>query len=193
MSRYCDLPELKRYMQIDGTVDDALLQECLDEAEATIDSFTRVAFVGTAGTRYFNRYEQDKVRSNAFYLQEDLCHLTQLTLGDGQNVPIGSTWLEPREGPPYRLIRLKSAFVYTWNTDQDMVVVGTWGRGTVAPPDITLAAKRQAMHVYRMKDQGGGGEVVGNETFGMQTMPRGVPTDVWDILKRYRSRSGGVV
>lgn len=192
MSRYADLNALKRYMGIAGTTDDALLQESLDRAEAVIDSYTRVAFVGTAGTRYFNRYEQDKVRSNTFWLLEDLCELVQLTLGDGQNVPMGSIWLQPREGPPYRGVQLKSAFVYTWNTDQDMIMVGTWGRGTVAPWDITHATIRQAMQIYRQKDQGPT-DVIGNETMGQYTSPRGIPTDVWDILKRYRSRTGGVV
>lgn len=180
-------------MQIDGTAQDALLQECLDRAEGVIDAHTRRAFVGTAGTRYFNRYEAQRVRENGFYLQEDLHTLTQLVLGDGQNVPIGSVWLEPREGPPYRMVRLRSAFVFTWNTDQDMVMVGTWGVGTVAPPDIQHATVRQAMYEFRSKDQGGATEVVGNETFGQQTMPRGMPRDVYDILQKWRSRSGGAV
>jgi Phage gp6-like head-tail connector protein len=192
VSRYATLNELKRYLQISGTIDDALLQECLDRAEGVIDAHTRRAFVGTAGTRFFNRYESDRVRSNTFYLQEDLHTLTQLILGDGQNVPIGSVWLQPREGPPYRGVQLKSQYVYTWNTDQDMVMVGTWGVGTVAPPDIQHATIRQAMYEYRSKDVGPT-DVIGNDTLGQQQAARGMPKDVYDILQKYRSRSGGVV
>lgn len=200
MSRYVSLGTVKQYLGIEltgaGTIDDALIQACIDRAEAAIDSYTRRNFVGTTGTVYASRWEQDRVRNNAFWLQEDLHTLISLTLGDGQSVPVGATgsvWLEPREGPPYRAIRLKSAYVWSWNTDTDAVFVGTWGFSTVVPDDIVQATVRTAMKFYREKDQGGATEVVGNDALGQQTMPRGLPSDVVDILNKYKSRSGGVV
>jgi hypothetical protein len=198
MSRYVSLGTVKQYLGIDGTVDDTLIQACIDRAEAAIDSYTRRNFVGTTGTVYASRYEQDRVRNNAFWLQEDLHTLIALTLGDGQSVPVGATgsvWLEPREGPPYRAIRLKSAYVYSWNTDQDMLIVGTWGYGTVPPDDIIQATIRTSAYYYRSKDSvptSFDTGVIGNEALGQQQM-RGLPQDVIDILARYRSRSGGVV
>ena len=192
MSRYIGTAELKRYLSIDGTVDDQLLQESINRAESAITSFTRRNFLGTAGTVYASRYEQERVRNNAFWLYEDLHTLTSLTLGDGQSVPLGSVWLEPREGPPYRSIRLRSAYVYTWNTDQDMVIAGTWGYSTVVPDDIVQATVRLSAQHYRQKDATPQ-DVIGNEALGMQQSPRGLPSDVYDILQKYRSRSGGVV
>lgn len=191
--RYTDLYAVRRYLGIDGTANDALIQESINRAEAQIDAHTRRNFLGTAGTVYASRYEEDRVRNNAFWLMEDLHTLTALTLGDGRVVPVGSVWLEPREGPPYRILRLRSAYVYTWNTDQDMIISGTWGYGTVVPDDIVQATIRLAMQNYRAKDQGGATEVVGTDSVGVQTMPRGLPRDVYDILEKYRSRSGGVV
>ena len=192
MARYCTLLKTKRYLGISGTADDALIMECIDRAEAAIDAYARRAFVGTHGTVFASRYEQNRVRQNAFYLTEDLFSLTALTLGDGQTVPVGSVWLEPREGPPYRVLRLRSAYVYTWNTDTDMQIVGTWGYGTVAPLDVQQAAIRLSVYNYRSKDASTT-DVAGNETLGQQTIPRGLPLDVLDILKKYRSRSGGAV
>lgn len=192
MPRYASLWETKRYLAIDGTTDDALIQESLVRAEALIDAHTRRAFVGTAGTRFFNRFTQDNIRNNAFYLAEDLFSLTALTLGNGQSVPVGSVWLEPRAGPPYRALRLRSSYVYTWNTDTDMEIVGTWGYGTIAPFDITQATIRLAAQVYRQKDQSVT-DTVGNDALGVQQMPRGLPRDVYDILEKYRSRSGGAL
>lgn len=190
--RYTDLLAVKRYLGIAGTVDDALLMESITRAESAIDSFTRRNFLGTPGTAYASRWEQGRVVNNAFWLQEDLHTLTSLTLGDGQSVPVGSVWLEPREGPPYRAIRLKSSYVYTWNTDYDMIIAGTWGYGTVPPDDVVQATIRLSAQHYRAKDATPQ-DVIGNETMGMQQAPRGMPSDVYDILQKYRSRSGGVV
>jgi len=193
MSRYITLARLKSYMGL-GTETDAdnVLQDCIDDAEMAITSYTRRNFVGTPGTVYVNRYEQDRVRENAFWLQEDLHTLTALTLGDGRVVPVGSVWLEPREGPPYRIMRLKSSYTYTWNTDQDMIVSGTWGYGTVAPADIQRATERYATFLFRQKDITPNDQI-GFQEAGVQPMGRGMPDDVRYMLAPYRSRSGGAI
>ena len=193
MSRYIGTTELKQYLGIASTTDDALLQACINRAESAIDNFTRRNFVGTPGTQYLSRYEQTRVVESGLYLQQDLHTLVSLTLGDGRNVPVGSAWLEPRIGPPYRIIRLKSAYsVYVWNTDQDMIIAGTWGFGTVPPDDIVQATVRLSAQTYRQKDAAVN-DTVGFEAGGVQTMPRGLPQDVYDILCKYRSRTGGAV
>ena len=153
MSRYVSLPQLKSYVGL-GTETDAddVLQQCINAAESGIEQYTRRNFVGTCGTMYVNRYEMDKVKSNAYWTEEDLHTLVGLTLGDGQVVPLGSIWLEPRQGPPYRVIRLRSSYVYTWNTDQDMIISGTWGYGTVAPDDVQQATLEYATFLDRSKD-----------------------------------------
>jgi hypothetical protein len=177
-----------------GTETDAddVLQACIDNAESAIEQYTRRNFVGTHGTLFVNRYEQDSIRSNAYWMNDDLFSLTALTLGDGQSVPLGSIWLEPRQGPPYRIVRLKSAYVYTWNTDSDMYVVGTWGYGTVAPDDVQQATLRYATHLYRQKDITPNDQL-GFQEAGVQPMGRGMPDDIRYLLAPYRSRSGGAI
>jgi hypothetical protein len=194
VSRYVALSDLKGYLGLGTETDqDFLLQRCIDAAESAIDTYTRRSFVGTAGTIFANRYEQDKIRNNTFWLQEDLHTLTGLTLGDGQTVPLGSVWLQPREGPPYRGVQLRSAYVYTWNTDQDMIITGTIGYGTVAPLDIQQAALRYAAHNYRVKDITPNDQIGYEQGAGVQPMGRGMPDDVRWLLAPYRSRTGGVV
>lgn len=195
MSRYVTLTELKAHMGIDGTTDDALLQMKLDDAEGIIEAATRRQFVGTVGTAFINRWDADGriTQGNKLWFRSDLLNVDQVILGDGQVVPQGSYWLEPNEGPPYRAIRLKTSYVFTWNTDADMTVAGTWGFSVQPPPSIRDATVRFAAHLYRVKDVGPMGDMIGGEDVGAQPVQRGIPTDVMDIIRRYRSRSGGAV
>lgn len=199
MSRYAGTTDLRAYVSSQGqlgTAENGLLQDCLDRAESAIDDYTRRNFAGTVGTASYSRYYQERVRQNAFYLDTDLHTLVSLTTGNGQSIPLGSIWLEPRSQlPPYRIIRLHSAYVYTWNTDQDMLIVGTWGYGTVPPDSIVQATIRYAAHLYRQKDAGGmvGADVAGFPQGGEAQYPKGMPDDVRWLLAPYRSKTGGVV
>jgi hypothetical protein len=194
MSRYAQLWNLKGYMGLGTETDqDWLLQQCLDNAEGAIDEYCRRSFVGTPGTVYANRFEQDRVRNNTFWLQEDLHTLVSLTLGDSQSVPLGSIWLQPREGPPYRGIQLKSSFVYTWNTDQDMVIAGTWGVGTVAPYAVQQATLEYATFLFRGKDITPNDQIGYEQGAGVTPMSRGMPDGVRWKLSPWRSRTGGAI
>jgi hypothetical protein len=169
------------------------LQDSLDEAESAINDYTRRNFAGTAGTVYVNRYSQHFVQSQAMYLQNDLHTLVSLTNGDSQNIPVGSVWLEPRNaGPPYRLLRLHSAYVYVWNTDSDVIVAGTFGFSTVAPAAIARATVELGAYYYRIKDVAPT-DTAGLNAAGEVVFPKGIPDYVREKLLPYRSRSGGIV
>lgn len=199
MSRYAGTTDLINYMGLRGTAGTigtaqlSLLQSTLDWAERQIDNRTRRNFAGTAGTVRYNRMWVDHIRDQAFYLDRDLHTLVSLTNGNGQVIPVGSVWLEPQaQEPPYRVIRLHSSYVYSWNTDQDMVIAGTWGFSTVAPDDIIEATIRLAAYAFRLKDVGVA-DVTGFNEAGEVTYPKGIPDDVKIILEPYRSRSGGFI
>lgn len=198
MSRYVEIADLRDYLGFSGTLgqaQDGLLQDCINRAESAIDSYTRRDFAGTAGTVYYNRFAQEgQVRGQALYLDRDLYSLVALQNGDTTTIPTGSVWLEPRnEGPPYRILRLKSSYVWVWNTDSDVTISGTWGYSTTAPEDIKQAAVRLAAHWFRMKDAGGFQDQAGFPEAGEVTIGRGMPDDVRYVLNPYRSRSGGAV
>jgi hypothetical protein len=192
--RYATLSDLKNYLSSNGMLDavqDDLLTDCLLEAEGAIDAYTRRNFAGTAGTVYYSRWTAN-VAGPALYLDRDLVTLTSLVNGDGQTIPVGSVWVEPRnEGPPYRVLRLYSSYVYSWNTDSEIIVSGTWGFSTSAPEDIHGAAVRLAAYRFRLKDVGPG-DVAGFSEAGETTIARGLPEDLKFVLAPYRSKSGGV-
>lgn len=204
MGRYLSETELRAYLfgtsgtiaQGGGTItpdQQALMGSAIWEAESAIDNHTRRNFLGSAGTQYINRFGQDRVRGHALYLDSDLFSLTGLWNGDTTSIPLGSVWLEPRnEGPPYRILRLKSSYVWVWNTDDEVTISGTWGFGTVVPADIRSATKQLAAYLFRLKDAGAGG-VTGFSEAGEPVYPPGMPDTVRIILEKYRSRSGGVV
>lgn len=193
--RYSTLDDLRDYLSSNGglgTAQDGLLTDCLLEAERFIDDYTRRDFAGTAGTVYYSRWTAEAV-GPALYLDRDLYSLTGLTNGDGATIPVGSVWVEPRnEGPPYRVLRLYSSYVWTWNTDSEIAVAGTWGFSTRAPDAIRGAAVRLAAFRYRLKDVGPG-DVAGFSESGETTITKGLPQEIAFILSPYRSRSGGVV
>lgn len=206
MSRYAGTPQLISYLfgtlttgtigAVGGTLTPSvlqLMQDSLDEAESVINDYTRRQFAGTAGTVYYNRYSQRLVQSQALYLQEDLHTLVSLTNGDQTVIPVGSVWLEPRNaGAPYRIVRLRSPYVYVWNTDSDVVIAGTFGFSTVAPAAIARATVELASWYYRIKDVGPT-MVSGMDAAGEVQYPKDIPDHIRGKLLPYRSRSGGVV
>jgi hypothetical protein len=206
MSRYAGTPTLINYMfgtlttgtigAIGGTLTPSvlqLMQDSLDEAEIAINDYTRRQFAGTAGTVYYNRFSQRQVVRQALYLGEDIHTLVSLTNGDATVIPVGSVWLEPRNaGPPYRILRLKSPYVYVWNTDSDIVISGTFGFSTVPPAAISRATVELASWYYRLKDTGYT-EVAGLAAAGEVSFPKSLPDHIRGKLDPYRSRTGGVV
>lgn len=203
MGRYLGLAQFQAYLwgttgtiaQGGGTItvdQQSLMGSAILEAEAAIDGYTRRNFAGTAGTVYYNRFVQSsQVVGQALYLDRDLHTLVGVTNGDTTTIPTGSVWVEPRnEGPPYRILRLKSSYVWVWNTDDDVTISGTWGFGTVPPADIVSATGQYAAYLYRLKDVGPT-DVSGFQEGGQVIYPKGIPDTVKIILEKYRSRSGG--
>lgn len=204
MGRYLGTAELYAYLHgTTGTIvagggtitpdQQALMGSAILEAESAIDDHCRRNFAAQPGTHYLSRFEQGNVVGQALYLNTDLYSLTALQNGDTTTIPVGSVWLEPRnEGPPYRILRLKSSYVWVWNTDTDVIISGTFGYSTTPPAAIVSATKQLAAYIYRLKDIGPGG-VTGFQEGGEVTYPPGMPDTIRVILDKYRSRSGGVV
>ena len=204
MGRYLGTSELFAYLfGTSGTIvggggtitadQQSLLGSSILEAESAIDDHTRRTFVATPGTHYLNRFEQTNVVGQALYINTDIYSLVAVQNGDGQDIPLGSVWLEPRnEGPPFRIVRLKSSYVWVWNTDSDVILSGSFGYSTTPPAAIVSATKQLAAYLYLLKDVGPGG-VTGFSEGGEVTYPPGMPDTVRIILEKYRSRSGGVV
>jgi hypothetical protein len=197
MGRYIGTADVRAFISPNGSLpatQNGLIGTCINWAEGAIDAYTRRIFAGTTGTAYYNRFTYPQLAGQALFLDQDLLGLTSLTNGDTTTIPLGSVWLEPRnEGPPYRILRLKSSYVYVWNTDTDVIVAGTWGYSASPPADIQGAAVRLAAFYYRMKDAPDPGGVSGFPEGGEVTWPRGIPDDIKFVLEKHKSRSGGIV
>ncbi len=201
--RYAVLADFRRYLSannddLSGNEDD-LLTDCLVIAENQIDDYTRRNFVATTGTVYYSRWIA-QVRNTALYLHDgdelyDLPANGTVYGGDGRFIPRGSIWLEPRNaGPPFKILRLYSPFVWIWNTDGEIAIPGTWGYSLEAPPAIQSATLELAAYIYRSKDVAPGqGDIAGFDQAGQMIMPRGIPESVRRRIEPYRRRSGGVV
>jgi hypothetical protein len=195
--RYVNLDDLRDYMSSSdnlGTFQDGLLTDTLCRTEDAIDAYTRRNFAAQPGTRYVNQYSAN-ITGRALYLQEDLYQLDYLQTAVSQVVPVGaagSVFVEPQIGPPYRILRLKVAYVWSWNIDQQVIIAGTWGYSLTAPEAIRAATVRWAAYQFRLKDTGVG-DVAGFAEGGEVQYPKGIPDDVKGLLAPYRSRTGGVV
>lgn len=197
MGRYIGTSEVGTFLSMQtpltGTAY-ALIDQIIPRIEAGIDAYTRRNFAGTPGTVYYNRYQQGRIVDQALYLDRDLHTLVGVINGEGQTIPVGSVWVEPRNtGAPYRMLRLKSSYVWVWNTDSDVTISGTFGFSTVAPYDIQQAAIRWTAYAFKQRDEGGPGAVAGFEQAGAPEIPQGMPSDVRWLLSPYRSRSGGMI
>lgn len=196
MGRYIGTTELRTYLSTDdslGTQENGLLDACINRAESAIDTYTRRSFATVQGTHYFSRHIAKIAPGQALYLDDDLFALGSVVNANGQHIPNGSVWLEPRnEGPPYRIVRLKSSYVWTFNTDTEIEVSGGWGFSGTAPNDIKQAAIRYAAYLYRQKDTGPG-DVAGFPEGGQVQVKQGMPADVRYLINPYRSKTGGVV
>lgn len=183
---YLGTTELKLYLGIGTatTTDDALLASLISAARGAVDAYCRRTFEATVQTRTYGMYDA-RVMGQKLYLDYDLQSVTQLV--NGNEATIGGTgyWLGPQNYAPYGMIRLKTSFVWVWNTDGMISVTGTWGCATTAPDDIVQATKRLAGYFYRGKDSQTW-DVTAFTEAGQLTIPKGLPADVEQLLRPYR-------
>lgn len=184
---YVALAEVKSYLNITTSTDDALINASITAAIKAVNAYCRRQFEAVTATRSYNQYYA-RLRGTALYLDEDLLTVTTLTNGEGTVIPTTPTagyWLEPRNEPPYSLIRLKSAYYFNWNTDSDITVAGTWGYSATCPEDVARATLRWAVYLYRQKDTPDF-EVTATPDGGQQVIPHGIPADIKPLLAPYR-------
>ncbi len=189
-----DLLTLKAYVGVTSSTDDFLLTTCIGRATSQVIDYCRRNPYGTTdGTVRINRFNARIAPGQALYLEQDLYRLDSLQNGNQQVIPTGSVWLEPQfSGPPYRIIRLYSSFVWTFNTDGTIQVTGGWGGWATVPDAVEQATIRQAAYLYRQKDTGIT-DVAGYDPNGQPQYTQGMPQDVRWLLAPYRSKTGGVV
>lgn len=179
---YTTLTSLKRQLGIATweTGDDDLLTALIARAQAAIDDHCRRWFEARTATRYYRNDPRIR-RGQVLLLDADLLTLTSLINGDGQTIPLDQVWLEPRNEPPYGSLRLKTSYIWNYNTDGEVQVTGTWGYSATAPGDVVQATERWAAYMYRQKDSSVF-DVTADPSAGIITTPQGIPKDVKILL-----------
>lgn len=187
---YASLSDLKAYVNVTDTTDDALLTGFLATAEKVIDAFTRRRFEATAdSTRYFHAL--DDVQGRTLHLDKDLCAITSITNGDGVAVTAGQYTTLPKAETPYYALKLLASSGVAWTYDDDpedaITVVGKWAFSTSAPADVKHATVRMAAFLYRQRDNS---DAMAERPFmsadGVLLLPSRLPMDVQELLMPYR-------
>jgi hypothetical protein len=181
---YINWANVKQYLDITGTSDDALGAALVARAQAGIEQHCKRRFEAVTATRYFDVPEDDTL-----WLDEDLLSITTLTNGDSIVIAAASYVLLPKNILPKYAIKLKENTSTVWEgsttTDYQVIsVAGTWGYSTTPPADIVMAAVRWAAWLYRQRD-GAFGQTARPE-IGLIETPLALPVDVERLLRPYK-------
>ena len=183
---YATLAELKAYLGISVTTDDALLSNILTRITAAIDAYCGRTFSATATeTEYFDAIED--VDGRALYFDDDCASITGVVNGDGVTISSSYYVTMPTDDTPYYGIKLKASAPYAWTYTTDpenaIAVTGYWAYSLTPPADITQACVRWSAYAYRQKDAQSMTTAVEQ---GFMTVG-GIPDDILRLLAPYRS------
>ena len=110
---YATIQQVKQYLGISATTDDALIKGLADRAQAVIDAYCHRTFeAGTDTTRTLDAV--DDVDGDTLWLDEDLCAITSVTNGDSTTVTTSQYVTEPRNDTPYYARRMRSDSYVVW-------------------------------------------------------------------------------
>lgn len=128
MASYCTLADLKTYVNVTTSTDDALLQVMLDAATARIDSKTARTFQSASDTtKYFD--PSIDIYNNELMFSDDISHITSVINGDSTDVTT-QLYHNPRNETPYYSVGYKTSYASAWTYTTDLQnaisVTGRW-------------------------------------------------------------------
>lgn len=149
---YCTKDDLKTYLGITGTGEDALLGTIITRAQDILEFQTGKVFEAAADeTRYF-----DDVDGATLYV-DWICSITSIKNGDGAELAATDYVSIPRNMPPYYAIKLLSSSGTAWTGDIE--VTGKFGYTNDAAGKVwgpaAAACVELAAYLYRLKDNVG--------------------------------------
>ena len=192
---YTTLSEVKSILRITDTVDDSLLETCVESASRMIDTHCERVFTSGTATRVF-------VPRDSFVTEiDDLISLTSLKSSSSIDSLFDVTWgptdyqLEPLNGlsgglySPFTHIRAIGDFLFptanypSAQGEATVQVTGVFGYGTAVPTDVKQACNLLAIRQYKRYDSPLG--VAGFGDIGVVRVSR-IDPDVDMLLSPYR-------
>jgi hypothetical protein len=195
---YCTLEDVKNDLDLVGTQDDSLLEEYILDSKAYIDSQLGYSF-GQTGTPTNPVIHTYTGTSNNKLFVDSLLQLVQCQIvypANFQGVappPIDITWdVHPAfDGSAnHAIILYRNYGVFEYGL-KNIQVSGVWGRcwdTDPVPQDIARAARRLAVHFWKIRDTGYA-DVQGTRQTGRVTYHKDIPKDVQMVLNRNRPRT----
>lgn len=182
---YAALADLKAYLDINSTSDDALLTALLERATAMIDRRTGLTFAVSADTtRYLApQYAQEQTLwlPARWMLAQSA---TTIITPAGVTVPGSAVRYQPPE-PPYVAIKLTNT-AYSWRDGtNDIAITGRWGWSVTPPADIVHATIRLAAWLYRQRSASSDMDRPTVADGGLVVLPLRLPRDIEQLLAGY--------
>lgn len=190
---YTSLIDLKTYLGMSGSADDARLELAIEAASRAIDAECSRQFFTTSATRYFET--DDPLRCD---LDDDLQTVTSIaydSTGRRDYIVLAGTdyELDP-EAAPYRTIYIAPGSTAAFPIEQrrGVRVIGAWGYCAAGsqPQAITRACLILATRYFKRKDAPFG--VVGTPELGFMRVTSRDP-EVRALLNPYRRYELGAV
>lgn len=185
---YPRFQDVKHYLGIDNSGNDALIVATLKRAIATFENMCGRSFVPATETRIFDAYDEQVVTPKRLYLRDgDLLQITEMRI-DGATVPADEYFLVG--AMPHFLVRITDASDFTFNEysstpEQTIEIDGKWGFDLVVPEDVFGAIVRLTAFLYQQKDNA----MELDRPIAMSNsmiLPASLPSDVEAIAKFYK-------
>lgn len=196
---YITVAQFKTFLGITDSSDDGIIQICINSAQQTIDTYTARTFEAAADTtRTFTPLLEDWGGSLWYDgvtlgLDADLCQLTTITNGDGNQIPGNSVVLLPMNFSAKSAIRIKSNTQYVWtytgSPDGSVSIVGRWAWSVTAPADIVGAAYELTKYFYQNRESNPTSAQQIISADGVVIAPDAIPKIIVSLLKPYKRRS----
>ena len=184
MNRMPQFQDVKLYIGITASDDDALLAFTLRRAVATFENLCGRSFQLEATAKFFSADGEEVLSwSTLFPRNDDIYEITEVEI-DGQVVPSDEYFIDGRK------IRLKTSSDfsfkgYTGTPENSIKVTGRWGYSETIPDDVFGAIVRLSAWLYQQKDNAMDLDrpvAVSNAML----LPAALPSDVLEIAKMYK-------
>lgn len=184
------LSEVKSILRITDSVDDSLLETCIEAASRQIETHCERVFTSGTATRVYA--PQDSFITET----DDIISISTIKTSSAADGVFDITWtatdyqLEPLNGlsgglqAPYTRIRAVGDYLFTTSAEEATVqVVGVFGYGTAIPVDVKQACNLMAIRQFKRYDSPLG--VAGFGDIGVVRVSR-VDPDIESLLSPYR-------
>jgi len=195
---YTSTADLKSYMNITASSDDAQLGYAVTRAQAMVEQTTHRVFEASADTTrtytplLFND-GGDLMDYDTLYLSTDLYSLTSITNGNGDAVSLSDVVLLPSNVKPAYGIKIKRGVSLAWNyvtsPENAISVTGRFAYSLTAPADIVAATLRIAAYLYRQREGTPDSDRAILSADGVILASPQIPKDVMSFLRPYVRRS----